>query len=388
MASTSSLLARATGLLSQSLGRLPLRAVVAAAALLSILSLILISHRADPTYLPAWAAPNNARPGSDVIPNTVHFVYILADGREEFGFQFSHFLSIYAAWHYWKPQAIYLHTNARADGPAVARARDGRSGKWDRYIFSLFGLRVNTVAVPTHAGNGKELANMEHKSDFVRVRAVHDLGGVYIDWDVHALRDIAPVRESGFRAVAGRQLGGQLNSGTFLSAPGSRMISLWKERMHGAYTGGWTTHSNEVLTEVGERLVREPGEMLIMEREAFAPGSWETADSDMLFEVHNDTASNLEGVAQGDPLPAHDEAFSDRWDHPDQFPDWARDWSSTYLLHAFSPNRWGHKVPGFEHITPRYVLERQSNFARAVYPIAKIMYDRGLIQIDDSHLGT
>ncbi|KAK4233206.1 hypothetical protein C8A03DRAFT_19665, partial [Achaetomium macrosporum] len=63
------------------------------------------------------------------------------------------------------------------------------------------------------------------------------------------------------------------------------------------------------------------------------------------------------------------------------------DWSHTYLLHAFTPDRWQHKVPGFEHITPRYVLERRSNFARAVYPVAKVLFEQGLINVDDSHTG-
>lgn len=344
----------------------------------------------DRPSTPAPAAPPPTTP-LDVIPNTVHFVYILPNGTDNFNFQFSHLLSLYAAWHHWRPDTIYLHTNAAAAGPEIARARNGTAGKWNRHIFNstLFNLRINTVPVPTHAGNGKELANMEHRSDFVRVQAVHDLGGVYIDWDVHALRDLRPLRESGFRAVAGRQLGGQVNSGTFLSAKGGRMITLWREQMHKVYTGGWTTHSNEVITRVGQRLVGEPGgrEMLIMEREAFAPGSWKAEDTDALFGTHEDVESNLAGYTEGMELPGFEEEFGARWERPGDFKEWERDWSYTYLLHAFTPDRWSHKVEGFEHITPRYVLERRSNFARAVYPIAKIMYDKGLIGVDDSHEG-
>lgn len=244
--------------------------------------------------------------------------------------------------------------------------------------------------MPTHASNGKALQNMEHRSDFVRVRAVHDLGGVYLDWDAHALRDLAPLRRAGFKAVGGRQLGGQVNSGTFMSAAKGRLIRLWMERMGKVYTGGWTDHSNAELTRIAERLVADPGgrEVLIMEREAFAPGSWQTEDTDMLFQVHEDAPSALEGKKQGDGLAEYREGFEERWDHPERFPKWARDWSATYLLHAFSPHRWGHKVPGFEQITPRYVLERRSNFARAVYPMAKLMYDQGLIEIDDPWSGT
>ncbi|KAK3302877.1 uncharacterized protein B0T15DRAFT_568643 [Chaetomium strumarium] len=342
---------------------------------------------------PPPPACTNRAPDDDVIPNQVHFVYILKNTSHDFNFEFSHFLSIYAAWHYWRPQAIYLHTNVAADSRSVARARNGTAGKWNHYIFTFFNLTVHEVDVPTHAGNGVELQNIEHKSDFVRVKALYELGGVYIDFDVHPLRNIRPLRESGFRAIAGRQLGGQINSGTFMTARGGKLARLWMEQMHVAYTGGWTTHSNEVITRVGQRLVREPGEMLIMEQDAFAPGSWKDEDTDALFAVHGDAPSNLppnDTSATTDvklDLPSHDEAFADRWDHPERFPEWERDWSHTYLLHAFTPDRWHHKVPGFDHITPRYVLERRSNFARAVYPVAKVLLDQGLIGVEDSHTG-
>ncbi len=96
------------------------------------------------------------------------------------------------------------------------------------------------------------------------------------------------------------------------------MITLWMTGMHQSYTGGWTTYSNEVITRVGERLVRQPGQMLIMERDAFAPGSWEAGDNDMLFAVHNERSILMDFV-QGDPLPSYEEGFFDRWEHKDRF---------------------------------------------------------------------
>lgn len=337
------------------------------------------------TYITTSMACDGAK-SNEIIPNYVHFVYILSDVSNDFSFNFGNFLSIYAAWFYWRPDAIFLHTNVEPDSRPVMRAREGQVGKWNKLIFTHFDIRINTVEVPTHAGNGKEIMNMEHKSDFVRVKAVHELGGVYIDWDVHALRDIGILRRSGFKAIAGRQLGGQINSGSFMSERHGKMIRLWMDGMHVAYTGGWTTHSNEVITKFGQRLVREPGEMMIMERDAFAPGSWNDRDTDELFGLR-DEPSNLANVSQGDVLPSFDEEFADRFDYPERFPSWARDWSHTYLLHAFTPDRWGHKVYGFESITPRFVLNRTSNFALAVYPIARHMYAEGLIDLDDTDTG-
>ncbi|KAG9253427.1 uncharacterized protein F5Z01DRAFT_657187 [Emericellopsis atlantica] len=349
-----------------------------------------ISPRPPATDAPASNSPASvtcdtpATTEHRYIPNHVHFVFVLSDPEKDFSFQFKHFLSMYAAWYYWKPDVIYLHTNADEQGQAITRAREGQSGKWNKLIFNMFdNLRINTVEAPTHTNTGKEIQGMEHRSDFVRVKQVHELGGVYIDFDVHALRDIRILRESGFKAIAGRQLGGQINSGIFMSVKGGKMVERWMHGMHTAYTGGWTTHSNEVITKFGQRLVREPGEMLIMERDAFAPGSWENDDTDKLFAPHDDVLSNFANATDTSPLPTYDEAFDERWETPGDFPDWARDWSSTYLLHAFTAARWGHKVPNFEKITPLYVLERRSNFARAVYPVVRQMHEDGLFDVDD-----
>lgn len=315
------------------------------------------------------------------IPNDVHFVYVLKEANADFSFQFKHYLSVYAAWHYWQPQTIYLHTNAHDD--SITRARDGASGKWDKLIFGMPNLRINVVPVPSHANNSVEITGMEHKSDFVRVQAIRDFGGIYIDFDAHALRDIRPILKSGFNAVGGREISGQLNSGTFMSKKGAKMISLWHEEMHQVYDGGWITHSNLVLTRVGEQLVAEPGEMLILDKTALGPVGWSAEECSMLFEVHDDAPPETgRGNVEGQEF--HDEGSG----RPGGNPPWARDWSSTYILHAFQPDRHGYIIKGFDYnITPRYVLEGRSNFARAVYPVAKHMQENGLIELDDSHHG-
>lgn len=337
---------------------------------------------------PLTPATCNLPTTPEYIPNHVHFVFVLSDTDTDFTFKFKHFLSMYAAQYYWQPDLIYLHTNADEKGRAITRARDGHSGKWNRLIFTMFdNLRINTVEAPTHTNTCKEIHGLEHRSDFVRVKEVHELGGVHIDFDVHALRDIRILRESGFKAIAGRQLGGQINSGVFMSVKGGKMIKLWMNNMHVAYTGGWTTHSNEVITKFSQRLIREPGEMLIMKRDAFAPGSWNNDDTDDLFAPHDDIPSNLSNLTEASPLPIYDEAFDERWEKPQDFPDWAQDWSSSYVLHAFTADRWDHEVQGFTHISPRYVLERRSNFARAVYPVARKMHEDGIIDVDDSYDG-
>lgn len=297
---------------------------------------------------------------ADGIPNQVNFVYILPDRQGNLTFEFSHALCVFAVRYYWRPSRIYLHTDASPE--ALQRARDGRNGKWSRLILGLSEIEINAVAAPDVAENGVGLTYMEHKSDFVRVEVLGSFGGVYLDFDAFALRDIGPLLRAGFNAIGGRQVNGDINSGAFMTKKGSKFISQWHDHMHRVYDGGWSTHSNQLATRFGKRLVAEPGEMLILDRNAMAPGSWYEPDCVAMFEAHDDNGAAADAA-------------------------WVIDYSDTYLLHAFTPKRQGYKIKGFENITPRYVLERRRNFSRALFPVAKLMLDQGIIHIDDSHLG-
>jgi hypothetical protein len=327
------------------------------------------------------------RPSNDEIPNIVHYAWTQRDTTTDLALEFKHFLSIYAARLRWKPTDIYLHTNANAT--TVARARRGFAGKWSKLIFTLPGLQIRHVEAPTHALNGERITCEEHKTDFLRADILHDMGGVYIDWDVYAMRDITPLRRTGFNAVVGRIEGRQLqvNSGALLSKKGSLMSSLYQGRMHQVYNGKYTTHSNILLTGLCERLSHQLGEVLILDQNAFTPGSWLPKDLYMLYEVHTDVRSNLDGIRQGDEMQAYDEEEEPKgsWDRPESLSEsWERHFFDSYMIHAFQPGvRNIGVVEGFDNITPRYVLERRSNFARALYSVVKDMYDRGIVDIDD-----
>lgn len=310
------------------------------------------------------------------IPNTVHFVFILADPTNgTFPFQFSHFLSVYGASRRWKPDTVYLHTNVAADSDAVRRAKAGEAGKWAQRLLATTNLVVNTVEVPTHTTSGREITRMEHKSDFVRVQAVHDFGGIYIDMDVHPLRDVQPLRDAGYSAVAGKQGDGMLNSGTFMAAKGSKTTAAWIEKMHSVYDGRWTTHSNEALSALSGGVKKTPCELLVLEPAAFAPVGWRKYEMERLWGDHF-PATEVDVVKHGGMLSEDD--------HRDGLSGlrWTRDWSCTYLLHAFSSKKLRNGVRD-NGISPRQVAQRRSLFARAVYPMLTSMYEEGLVEDHD-----
>lgn len=363
----------------------PLKFILSSIILFGILLLLLDNDYLRKTQIYFGDAYSSLQTDASIIPNQVHYVYILQDPESDFTFQFKHFLSIYSVSTYWRPQAIYLHTNANKS--TIERAMSGLNGKWNELIFKTSNLRINHINPPTTAENGVSIDQMEHRSDFARVAVVHEFGGIYLDWDAHPIRDIKPLRESGFNSVTGRQAGGEIMSGTFMAKKDALLIRMWKKEMHRLYDGGWTTHSNGAVTRLGQRLAGLPNEVLIMEQNAFGPGSWTASDNILLYGLHNDTDPDLTTFTNCTALPLFDEGLLDRWERPQDFPPWQTDYSQTYILHAFNPARNGNPVPDFEQITPKYIFARQSDFARALYPITKHMCDSGLIKMDDSYLG-
>lgn len=320
----------------------------------------------------------------DPIPNRVHFVHIMPDGPDsDIKFKFKHFVAIYSASLYFGPDLIYIHTDASY--ASVERAQNGpvdaAPNKWAHKILNLPTVVVRRVNPPDVAtGTGVAINLLEHKSDFVRAKAVYEHGGIYLDWDAHALRDVKPLRESGFANVVGRQKGGQVNSGVWMSRRGTLLMKLWVERQHEVYSGAWTAHSNDLLTSLSEkngdsslltvlaeRLMPTSKEVLILEQVAFAPMSWQLKDASKLFMPHlNDDMGQMK----------RDEKKK---------PDWEVDYSTTYILHAFKPDKNEH-IENFDRdngITVKYVLSQLSNFAVAVYPAVKHAIDAGVISADD-----
>jgi mannosyltransferase OCH1-like enzyme len=72
-----------------------------------------------------------------------------------------------------------------------------------------------------------KISRIEHVSDFARMQLLHHYGGIYMDSDVYPLRDVRPLRESGFLNIVGTEAPGTINNGFMISRPGSAT-----ERLH------------------------------------------------------------------------------------------------------------------------------------------------------------
>ncbi|KAK9371932.1 uncharacterized protein V1513DRAFT_406365 [Lipomyces chichibuensis] len=307
------------------------------------------------------------------IPNIVHYVHLIPEPQGKIQFELKHFISIYSASLYFSPDVIYIHTDATNDEVMRARTSDEASDKWPRLILNLPQVVVHYVTAPDYARNGQKICNLENKSDFIRAEVVYELGGVYLDWDVHPLRDFKPLREAGFTNVVGLQKDDLVNSGCFMAIKKSEMMRLWVEYEHIVYDGGWITHAVMLLTDLSRTLAMIPHEVLILERYALAPSSWERDDAQSLFGSHS-KAQALHPGAAGPHRPAITLATAEMlWKaaRASSREEWEKDYSSSYALHAFNNIERDHPLEDFDKITLQYVLSRQSNFARAVYPAVR-----------------
>ena len=314
-----------------------------------------------------------------IIPNTVHFIMMKRDPDAEFNLSFRYFLAAYAAHVNQQPDIMYMHVDFNET--MMERAAE-KGNKWTKMFLDptkFPELKINYVKAASHA-NGMELAFPEHKSDFVRIDELHKKGGVYIDLDAYTLRDPAPLRESGFRAIVGREIPGKINNGVMMAQPGAELMDLMNTEQYVYYNGGYVSHSVMLLTDLAERLVRTPWAVLILECLAFAPSGFGNGDVKALYEKHDSKVPLNKG------LNTEEEDPYIRWhDKQDKAQDWEKSWGASYYLHAFK--RHDPKLmPYFDGMSVKYILGRDSNIGIALYDIVKQGVDDGWFDPNDTDL--
>jgi hypothetical protein len=179
------------------------------------------------------------------------------------------------------------------------------------------------------------------------------------------------LRKLGFNTIVGRQIDGKVNTGCVFAKKKSPLAYLMRRDQYVVFNNGWETHSVQLLTDVANRLVRSPGQVLIMDSPAMAPIGWGGDDTNQMFGPHKDTK-----IPQFPQLNDPSEDPIIRWDRKAKSESWEMDFSPTYFLHAFKARH--HEIPDFEGVTVKYVLDRNSNFALAASPIVEMGIKEGI----------
>lgn len=331
----------------------------------------------EPGCVPSILPISQTQSPDAPIPNIVHYVWLL-DGREHLNFELKIFISVYSASLYFKPDTIYIHTDASPEQWEYAKTRGDQATRWTLAIATV---KHNQVVAPTHTLACTQILKVQHKSDFVRTEQLHKYGGIYMDTDVIPLRDVKLLRKSGFKNIMGIEERGRVNNGFVMAQPGSILQSIFKSEQHERFDNRWTTHSVNLLSELSYRLQPVPMEVLVLGIKIFSPSSWKKEDIRSLFNPHTETPA---GPPEDDSeavglykVPTTFEEAVDYWNQTKSNikPTWQADYSGSYVIHAFDGR--GNFWP--DHVDLEYIMARQSNYARAVYPAVKHAIDKGHI---------
>jgi hypothetical protein len=268
-----------------------------------------------------------------------------------------------------------LHTDAVEE--TITGARDGVSGRWAKQILQISNLKVVRTATPSPLRDGEYQLTLEQKTELVAATSVRDIGGIYLGFDVHALQDIQTYRFSGFPSVTSELADGHVSHDFFMSRKGAMLPTAWVDELERTYAAGGGSLSKASLPQLVHRIRRKASnELLTLDADALVSDKRSYTTSLDLFRVRDE---EIISPPAGRYRPSNPPRIL-KMTRENDF----KDWSNTYLLQV--ANAHEHKWMGeeYEYITPRHILQRRSNFARALYPITKVLYDKGLINLEDN----
>ncbi|PHH59386.1 hypothetical protein CDD81_3325 [Ophiocordyceps australis] len=168
------------------------------------------------------------------IPNIVHFVYLQhlpPRGSDSGDFGLVEYLAVRAAMVSMQPEAIYVHyryTSGNSALLAEMEAQDEQGGGMMRQNPWLRRLSPH-IKLERYSGPVKHwLKHAAHMADEMRLRILLELGGVYLDLDVFALRPWDELRRSR-GVVLGHEGGnrGGLCNAVVAARAGSDFIKEW-----------------------------------------------------------------------------------------------------------------------------------------------------------------
>ena len=124
-----------------------------------------------------------------MIPNIFHFVFGMATDFGGRPFSLSHYLAIKSAADVNKPEAIFFHYEFEP------------TGEWWEKAKPL--LTLNKIKAP-ESFMGRPLYHVAHKADVVRLQALKEYGGIYLDLDTICVRPIKALLDHSF--IIGQEL--------------------------------------------------------------------------------------------------------------------------------------------------------------------------------------
>ena len=166
------------------------------------------------------------------IPRHLHYVFI-STYEKKYSFDWLKLLSLKSAMYYIKPDLVTIHvTELEPEGIY-----------WDEVKHKVSIRRWEHL---THI-DGKKLQYVEHLSDYIRVCAVHEEGGIYLDWDCIVVNDVTPLLY--FDTVFCEQSCAlpQICLAAFMSAPGTPFMHEFLKHYHGDFRESAWIYNSQIV---------------------------------------------------------------------------------------------------------------------------------------------
>jgi hypothetical protein len=168
-----------------------------------------------------------------MIPNQFHFVFGL---KEDFGgkpFNILHYLAIKSAYDLNKPDAMYFYYMYEPSGEY-----------WDK---SKPYLTLVQVESPTEIF-GNPLTHVAHKADIIRLQALYENGGIYMDLDTICVKSFEPLlKEKTVLGIQGHRTSPTtaygLCNAIILAEKESEFIGYWLSQYTDFNSAYWDSHS-------------------------------------------------------------------------------------------------------------------------------------------------
>jgi hypothetical protein len=187
-----------------------------------------------------------------------------------------------------RPARIFLHTEVGATPWGFW---------WDQFAEAHKALLQVVEHDPVTSVYGHPVRVMAHKTDVLRLDALYNHGGVYLDLDVLVFSDFLPALNDHLRhhpekdAVLIQEQDGSVSLGNaiIISRPFSNFIALWKRNYHDFDDNQWSAHSTALPRKLAQT---EPGASLLhqLPGTAFYKPDWNevhTVGGELFFEELN-----------------------------------------------------------------------------------------------------
>lgn len=224
-----------------------------------------------------------AYPGKEdyVVPNIVHQTYDYQAPN------FFFFLSILSVQRFLRPDKHILWVNdegrfRRAHWESWQRRADPSS--WESVLAEMLrngSVEARLVLFPLHPPDNSSVfaSNKAHRSDLMRMQALYEQGGIYLDTDAFALphRPLHDLRVHDFvlsfdNLVNHDHLAPKrMNNGVLLSSPRATFLRLWREAYSSSFNPSSFDHDSSV---VPFRLATSYPDLVHVEWNRLAPVSY------------------------------------------------------------------------------------------------------------------